>query len=115
MAEREDDERRGPSAQMTRGPGGMDLWTIYHGAAVAEVLPQRGGLVTRFAVGRDEVLYLDPTTLVDRTKNVRGGIPVLFPIAGRLGGDRYLIDGASYPMRQHGLARQAPWSVIDVL
>ncbi len=31
--------------------------------------------------------------------------PVLFPIVGRLKDDAYLYDGASYHMKQHGLAR----------
>jgi galactose mutarotase-like enzyme len=110
----EEFERHDPQARL-RKRDGQDLWEIRAGTAVAEVLPSRGGLVTRFAVGRDEVLYMDPATLADRSKNVRGGVPVLFPIAGRLPGDRYSLDGRTYPMRQHGLARQAPWSVIDVV
>lgn len=90
------------------------MWRLTAGQAVAEVAPSRGGIVTRFAVGDDEVLYLDPRTLADKTEKVRGGIPVLFPIAGKLEGDRYQAQGRSYPMRQHGLARQAPWSVVNV-
>jgi galactose mutarotase-like enzyme len=90
------------------------MWRLRAGTAVAEVAPSRGGIVTRFAVGSDEILYLDPKTLIDRTQKVRGGIPVLFPIAGRLQDDRYQAKGRSYPMRQHGLARQARWSVINV-
>ncbi len=107
--------RRPPEARrIARGPGRMELWRLFNGAAVAEVIPARGGLVTRFAVDGDEVLYLDGPSLIDRSKNVRGGIPVLFPIAGRLKEDRYSLGGDSYPMRQHGLARQAAWSVVDV-
>lgn len=105
---------RGPKIPGQQAPGPIDMWRLVAGSAVAEVAPSRGGIVTRFAVGDDEVLYLDPLTLADRTQKVRGGIPVLFPIAGRLSGDRYQTGGRSYPMRQHGLARQAPWSVINV-
>lgn len=103
-----------PRARNFIGPHGMEVWELTHGAAVAEVVPARGGLVTRFAVDGDEVLYLEPETVADRQKNVRGGIPVLFPIAGRLEGDRYQSGSASYPMRQHGLARHAAWSVSEV-
>jgi galactose mutarotase-like enzyme len=103
-----------PRAQPFRGPGGLEMFRLSAGQAVVEVAPSRGGLVTRFAVGKDEILYLDEKSLVDPKANVRGGIPVLFPSAGRLTGDRYTVDGASYPMRQHGLARHARWSVIDV-
>jgi galactose mutarotase-like enzyme len=78
-----------------------------------EIVPDRGGLVTRFQVGDREVLYLDEATLVDRSKNVRGGIPVLFPIAGRLAGDAYTIGDRTITMKQHGFARNAAWSVAS--
>lgn len=111
-----------PAARQFRGPripGREDLrpiemWRLSAGTAVAEVAPSRGGLVTRFCVGDDEVLYLEPLSLVDKTQKVRGGIPVLFPIAGRLTGDRYEHGGRSYAMRQHGLARHAAFSVQNV-
>ena len=52
----------------------------------AEVVlaPVRGGMVTRFRIGNDDILFLDQATLRDHTQNVRGGIPILFPVAGRL-------------------------------
>lgn len=109
---------REPTAKRGPGPGGLERWELSAGQSTAEVVPGRGGLVTRFTVAGEPVLYLDEETLSDRSKNVRGGIPVLFPIAGRLSGDRYILkEGAAeraYPMRQHGLARQAPWSVHQV-
>jgi galactose mutarotase-like enzyme len=80
--------------------------------ALVEVVPARGGMVTRFRVGERDVLYLDPATLADRARNVRGGIPVLFPIAGRLAGDRYTTGGATFAMKQHGFARNVPWNVV---
>ena len=75
------------------------------------VLPARGAIVTRFRAGDRDVLYLDPATLTDRTKNVRGGIPVLFPSPGRLTGDRFERGGKSGAMKQHGFARDLPWTV----
>src|SRR5262249_45089611 len=47
-------------------------------------------------------------------KNVRGGNPVLFPICGPLVDNKYEVDGRSYSMKQHGFARNLPWSVTDV-
>lgn len=86
---------------------------IDHEAKARVVLaPARGGMVTRFIVGDTNVLYLDTDTLRDPTKNVRGGIPVLFPIAGRLTDDKYRHDGATYVMKQHGFARNMPWSIV---
>ncbi len=77
------------------------------------VAPARGGMVTRFVVGDSNVLYLDPESLADPTKNVRGGIPVLFPIAGRLAGDSYSWRGETHTMKQHGFARNMPWAIVD--
>jgi len=70
-------------------------------------------MVTRFSVGGSEVLFLDETTLRDPSKSVRGGIPVLFPIAGKLPGGHYEVKGRTYAMKQHGFARDLPWTVID--
>ncbi len=78
-----------------------------------EILPERGALVTSFVVGKRELLYLDPATLADRSKNVRGGIPVLFPMAGKLADEKYTVDGRSYTMKQHGFARNSAWTVRD--
>src|SRR5262245_6668484 len=105
---------RGPNLPGQRGPGPLDMWRLVAGQAVAEIAPARGGLLTRFAVGDDEVTYLDPATLLDRKQKPHGGISIFFPIAGRLMFDRYQANGRSYPMRPHGLAHQVPWSVINV-
>lgn len=75
----------------------------------ATIVPGRGAIVTRFHVGGRELLYLDEATLQDPTKNVRGGIPVLFPSPGRLTGDRFEREGRSGSMKQHGFARDLPW------
>jgi galactose mutarotase-like enzyme len=77
--------------------------------AEAEVAPARGGMATRFRVGAVPVLAMDDSTLVDVTKNVRGGIPILFPTAGRLKDDRY----GTREMKQHGFARNLPWKVVS--
>jgi galactose mutarotase-like enzyme len=73
--------------------------------------PHRGALVTSFRVGGRELLYLDPATLADPTKNVRGGIPILFPSPGRLEGDRWRTLGRAGAMLQHGFVRSLPWTV----
>lgn len=76
------------------------------------VAPARGGMVTRFDVDDRPLLFLDVATLVDETKNVRGGNPVLFPSPGPLAGDRFAWRGRSGSMKQHGFARQRAWSVV---
>ena len=79
----------------------------------AEVVlaPVRGGMVTRFRIGDDDILFLDQATLRDHTQNVRGGIPILFPFAGRLADDVFVWENERMPMPQHGFARKMPWRV----
>jgi galactose mutarotase-like enzyme len=74
---------------------------LHAGEAVAEIVPERGAICTRLKLGGEELLYLDRATLEDPAKNVRGGIPVLFPIAGK--------PDAGSPLKQHGFARHLPW------
>ena len=38
-----------------------------------------------------------------------GSAPILFPIAGGLREDRYLLNGVSYPMPKHGFVRKLEW------
>lgn len=76
---------------------------------------ERGAIVTSCKVGGKELLYLDQATFDDPSKNVRGGIPVLFPICGPLANPAYEVAGNSYAMKQHGFARTLPWTVLESL
>jgi galactose mutarotase-like enzyme len=61
--------------------------------------PERGGIITSIKFEGTEVLYLEDATFRDTAKNVRGGIPLLFPQAGPA-------DETRFPgLKQHGLAR----------
>ena len=102
------------SIEKFSGSGGFSTFALVdeRTASRVEVVPERGGIVTRFAVGDDEVLYLDESTLADRAKNVRGGIPVLFPICGRLPDDLLVVNGRAHPLKQHGFARNMSWEVL---
>jgi len=75
--------------------------------------PERGGMVTRFEVAKASVLYLDDATLVDQTKNVRGGNPILFPSPGPLTDKKFTWHGKSGALEQHGFARNRPWRVVS--
>ncbi|MEW6733837.1 MAG: aldose epimerase, partial [Acidobacteriota bacterium] len=79
-----------------------------------EIMPERGGIVSQLSVAGQLVFYLDRDTLNDASKNVRGGNPVLFPICGPLAEGKYELDGHTYTMKQHGFARNLPWSLINV-
>lgn len=90
----------------------LETVVLVHGTTEATLAPSRGGILTRLAAFGRPVLYLDEATLLDPSKNVRGGNPVLFPSPGPLAGDRFTRDGRSGAMKQHGLARQRPWEVV---
>lgn len=76
------------------------------------IVPDRGALVSHFEVDGASILYLDRATYADPSKNVRGGIPVLFPVCGPLREGSFQVDGMTYSMKQHGLARQLPWRMV---
>lgn len=42
-----------------------------------------------------------------------GRAPILFPIVGRLNGDRYTLDGARYTLPQHGFARRSEFAIAE--
>jgi galactose mutarotase-like enzyme len=75
------------------------------------IAPHRGAIVTSFRVAERELLYLDEATFNDPSKNVRGGIPVLFPSPGKLENDRWACAGTSGELKQHGFARNSSWQV----
>lgn len=75
------------------------------------VCPERGGIITSFGVNGRELLYLDKDTFYDRSANIRGGIPILFPISGQLIEGKYELNGNTYFMKNHGVARVNPWNV----
>lgn len=87
--------------------------TIEHGSCQVSVSPHRGAIVTSLKIHDQELLYLDRATFDDPLKNVRGGIPVLFPICGPLPEPQYLWADAKYSMKQHGFARDQEWKVVD--
>ena len=78
-----------------------------------EVIPERGGIVTRWRMQGQEIFYLDEARLTDPTLTVRGGIPILFPICGNLPDNTYTHKGQTYTLKQHGFARELPWSVVS--
>lgn len=78
-----------------------------------EIIPERGGIVTRWRVKGQEIFYLDEARLADPGLTVRGGIPILFPICGNLPDNTYTYNGQTYTLKQHGFARELPWAVVD--
>jgi galactose mutarotase-like enzyme len=98
---------------ITLGRVALVTLDITSGDTRATLAPSRGGMATRFRVGAREVFYLDESTLLDETKNVRGGSPVLFPSPGKLADDRWSRGGRSGALKQHGFARNLAWRVVS--
>lgn len=82
--------------------------------SLLRVVPARGGIITEWVVNGQPVLYLDRETLMNTSKNIRGGIPILFPICGPLPDGQYRWENNIYHMKQHGLARNLSWEVTQV-
>lgn len=78
-----------------------------------KVCPERGAIIISFGSFGEEKLYIDKNTFYDINTNIRGGIPVLFPICSRLEGGQYSLDGIMYNMKNHGLARINQWEVVE--
>ena len=75
------------------------------------IVPERGGLVSEWLCNGREVLYFDQERYADPAKSIRGGIPVLFPICGNLPGDSLPLASGTYTLKQHGFARNLPWTI----
>lgn len=78
-----------------------------------EVVPERGGIVTRWQIQGQDILYLDEERFANPDLSVRGGIPILFPICGNLPDNVYTYNGQQYTLKQHGFARDLPWEVAE--
>ncbi|WP_199620434.1 aldose epimerase family protein [Paenibacillus alkalitolerans] len=94
-----------------------DNYMIYelaeeHTSSRVCICPERGGIVTSHIAGGKELLYMDKQTFYDPQANIRGGIPVLFPICGQLADGSYEWQGRKYSMKNHGVARISPWEAI---
>jgi galactose mutarotase-like enzyme len=79
-----------------------------------KVCPERGGIIIGFGVNGQELLYLNKETFYNNSSNIRGGIPILFPMSGQLSNGQYEWDGNVYSMPNHGFARNLPWKVEEV-
>jgi galactose mutarotase-like enzyme len=78
-----------------------------------EVVPERGGLITRWQLQGEDILYFDAERFANPALSVRGGIPILFPICGNLPDNQFVDQGQVYSLKQHGFARDLPWTVTE--
>jgi len=78
-----------------------------------EVVPERGGIITSWQINGKEIFYLDAERFTHSNLSVRGGNPILFPLCGNLPNESYNIDGKEYKIKQHGFARELPWTATS--
>jgi len=78
-----------------------------------EIVPARGGILTRWQFQGKDIFYLDRERFTDPSLSVRGGNPILFPICGNLPDNTYTYNEQSYTLKQHGFARDLPWQVVE--
>ena len=71
--------------------------------------PERGGVITNWVSDGNEILYFDEKRFMDKTKSIRGGIPILFPICGNLSTSSSLFGNGYLQLPQHGFARDLQW------
>lgn len=89
------------------------VYELTNGQSWIKVIPERGGIITGFGAQGEELLFLNKKTLYDESANIRGGNPILFPISGQLENGEYEWEGETYRMKNHGVARNHPWEVIE--
>lgn len=77
-----------------------------------EVVPERGGIISKYMHNDEPIFYLEQETLEDTSKNIRGGNPILFPISSYLVDETYYYNDTAYQLKQHGFARNLAGKVI---
>ena len=87
--------------EFKEGRGGLPTVVLKHACGASAEILLFGGCITSFKqASGDEVLYIRPDAVFDKSKPVSGGVPHCFP---RFGGNP--------DMQQHGFARNLDWGV----
>lgn len=88
--------------QFIEGRGGLPSVLLKHACGASAEITLFGGCITSWKQpSGDEVLYIRPDAVFDKSKPISGGVPHCFPQFG---------PGA---MQQHGFARNLDWEVAD--
>lgn len=88
----------------------MTNMILRQGDLMAEILPEKGGTLTRLVLNGRDFIYEDPANL-QSPERPRCGIPFLFPMFGRLRDETYTWEGKSYHMGIHGFGHTSRWQV----
>lgn len=92
---------------------GMLFYKISNRNNILEFTSVNGAVITRWVVNDDEILYLNKKKLNDSSR-VKGGIPFLFPITGRLKNNKYKWNNKEYKMGIHGFNYLNDWKVEEI-
>ena len=74
------------------------------------IMPEYGAMVAGIEMDGIHLLQMDESYLGKRNARA-GGIPILFPFAGKTEGDCYEMSGRRYQMPLHGFAKDACFAV----
>ncbi|KAI8060218.1 galactose mutarotase-like domain-containing protein [Gongronella butleri] len=80
--------------------------TLAHPSGSSVQVALFGATVTSWKVGGEERLFVSEKAILDGTKAIRGGIPLVFPIFG---------VKSQIALPQHGFARNSYWDYLGVL
>lgn len=87
--------------EFKEGRGGLPTVVLKHACGSSAEVTLFGGCVTSWKqASGDEILYIRPDAVFDKSKPISGGIPHCFPQFG---------PGS---MQQHGFARNLDWEVV---
>ncbi len=87
-----------------------DFYTFFYNENnLINFCPSRGGIITNWLLNDRQILYFDIKRFSDKSKSIRGGIPILFPICGNL--EKGSLFSANFlDLMQHGFARDQEWN-----
>lgn len=87
--------------EFVQGRGGLPTVVLKHACGTSAEVTLYGGCITSWKqASGDEVLYIRPDAVFDKSKPISGGIPHCFPQFG------------PGEMQQHGFARNLDWEVV---
>lgn len=76
----------------------------------AEILPDFGAMISDIRWCGKRVLWFD-AEMLGLGNVLAGGIPVLFPFAGKTSGDTMRVQGVDYCMPMHGFIKDCPFDL----